>query len=332
MNISYCNINGGLSAAHIGQDTTLNWETGNIDADPLFAKPGYWGDINDPNMVVEPDDPNATWVDGDYHLKSEAGRWVSNSQSWVMDETTSPCIDRGDPNSPVGDEPDPNGGLVNMGAYGGTPEASMSIGLLPPFPPVAYWKLNETEGDIAYDSVAANDAVVFGDVVWQPEGGQVDGALSFDGTGNYVSTNFVLNPADGPFSVFAWIKGGGPGQVIISQTDGTGMGATWLSADPTDGKLMTRLMPPSTGLRIPPQPLVSEFVITDGNWHRIGFVWDGSNRILYVDEVEVAKDTQTGLGSSEGGLYIGAGKNLEPGSFFSGLIDDVRIYNRAVSP
>jgi hypothetical protein len=32
------------------------------------------------------------------------------------------------------------------------------------------------------------------------------------------------------------------------------------------------------------------------------------------------------------GLYIGAGKAMAPGTYFSGLIDDVRIYNRAVSP
>jgi hypothetical protein len=31
-------------------------------------------------------------------------------------------------------------------------------------------------------------------------------------------------------------------------------------------------------------------------------------------------------------IYIGAGATLEPGTFFSGLIDDVRIYNRAVKP
>ncbi|MHC4540615.1 MAG: hypothetical protein ACYS74_12665, partial [Planctomycetota bacterium] len=36
---------------------------------------------------------------------------------------------------------------------------------------VAHWALDEAEGDIAYDSVAVNDAVVFGDAVWQPEGG-----------------------------------------------------------------------------------------------------------------------------------------------------------------
>jgi hypothetical protein len=61
-------------------------------------------------------------------------------------------------------------------------------------------------------------------------------------------------------------------------------------------------------------------------------VRDGTNRILYGDDVEVAKDTQTGLVASMGGLYIGAGKRLETETFFSGLIDDVRIYNRAVKP
>jgi hypothetical protein len=64
----------------------------------------------------------------------------------------------------------------------------------------------------------------------------------------------------------------------------------------------------------------------------VGLTWDGSNRILYVDDLEVAKDTQAQLGGSSEGLYIGAGKNLESGSFFSGLIDDVRIYDRAVTP
>ncbi|MBN1806124.1 MAG: hypothetical protein JW837_12820 [Sedimentisphaerales bacterium] len=69
------------------------------------------------------------WVDGDYHLKSVYGRWDPNSESWVMDEVTSPCIDAGDPNSVVVDEPEPNGGRINMGVYGGTKEASKSNNL-----------------------------------------------------------------------------------------------------------------------------------------------------------------------------------------------------------
>ena len=194
---------------------------------------------------------------------------------------------------------------------------------------VAHWKLDETEGSIAYDSTSHNDGTLNGEPLWQPTGGKVDGALAFDGSDDYVSTDFVLNPADGPFSIFAWIKEGAPGQVIISQTNGAGTGRSWLCTDLSEGKLMTKLEGIGRGGNV---PIVSETVITDGNWHRVGFVWDGSDRILYADDAEVAKDKQPGLEGSAGGLYIGAGNNLEPGSFFSGLIDDVRIYNRAITP
>jgi hypothetical protein len=77
---------------------------GNIDVDPCFADP----------------------CNGDCHLKSQAGRWDPNTQSWVTDANTGLCIDAGDPNSPIGPEPFPNGGRINMGAYGGTTEASKS--------------------------------------------------------------------------------------------------------------------------------------------------------------------------------------------------------------
>jgi hypothetical protein len=82
-----------------------NWAGGGIASDPLFADAA-----ND-----------------DYHLKSEYGRWDSNTQQWMYDDVTSPCIDAGKP------DPDdwhnelwPHGGRINMGAYGGTPQASMS--------------------------------------------------------------------------------------------------------------------------------------------------------------------------------------------------------------
>jgi len=99
---------------------------GNLDVDPCFASPGYWADASDPSITVEPDDPNAVWIDGDYHLMSQAGRWDPETQTWIKDDVTSPCIDAGAPQSPIGYEPFPNGGYLNMGAYGGTAEASKS--------------------------------------------------------------------------------------------------------------------------------------------------------------------------------------------------------------
>jgi hypothetical protein len=125
ININYSDIQGGWSDVNDPCEAIV-WGEGNIDEDPLFASPGYWVDANDTSVIDESDDPNAIWINGDYHLKSEFGIWDPNSQNWVVDDVTSPCIDAGDPNSPVGDEPEPNGGRVNMGAYGGTEEASKS--------------------------------------------------------------------------------------------------------------------------------------------------------------------------------------------------------------
>jgi hypothetical protein len=100
---------------------------GNIDAEPIFADAGYWADVNDQAVVIEPNSPMAVWIDGDYHLKSQAGRWDPVAEGWLTDDVTSPCIDAGDPKSPIGDEPSPNGSRINMGAYGATTEASMSL-------------------------------------------------------------------------------------------------------------------------------------------------------------------------------------------------------------
>jgi hypothetical protein len=100
--------------------------TGNLDVDPLFA------------------DPN----NKDYHLKSQAGRWDSKNQNWINDAVTSPCIDAGDPNSPIGLEPFPNGGRINMGAYGGTAQASKSYFGSPPCETIVAGDIN---GDCKVD-------------------------------------------------------------------------------------------------------------------------------------------------------------------------------------
>ncbi len=188
---------------------------------------------------------------------------------------------------------------------------------------IAHWKLDETEGTVAADSLGDNDGIVTGVPLWRPKGGQVDGALELDGA-SFVATKSVLSPSDGPFSIFAWVKGGTPGQVVISQQEGV----NWLMADPATGALMTELQSGGRNSKA----LHSDAIITDGAWHCVGFTWDGSKRTLYVDGIAVAQDTQSDLAGSTGGLNIGAGSTLAPGTFWSGLIDDVWIYKCVVKP
>lgn len=85
---------------------------GNIGDDPLFADP----------------------LRGDFHLRSQRGRFMvfkgglgPAEELCVLDEDTSPCIDAGDPGIDFSAEPDPNGRRINMGAYGGTSQASASL-------------------------------------------------------------------------------------------------------------------------------------------------------------------------------------------------------------
>ncbi len=100
VNVQYCDV----------QDGVLS--EGNIDADPEFVSPCMWADSN-------------RFVPGDYHLKSTAGHWNPWACIWVLDDTNSPCIDAGDPNSPLDYEAlGQCGNVVNMGVYGGTLEAS----------------------------------------------------------------------------------------------------------------------------------------------------------------------------------------------------------------
>jgi hypothetical protein len=176
----------------------------------------------------------------------------------------------------------------------------------------------------AADSAGANDGTLMGNPTWQPTGGKVGGVLQLSGAPDFIMTKLARDPAEGPLSVFAWVKGGAPGQVILSQTGG----ANWLMAGSPDGALLTNLK--SAGRQ--GKALTCTVVITDGDWRRVGLSWDGTNRILYVDDVEVARDTQASLAGSAGNLSIGAGSPMTPGSFWKGLIDDVRIYDRVVIP
>jgi Tol biopolymer transport system component len=182
---------------------------------------------------------------------------------------------------------------------------------------IAHWKLDETEGTVAQDSAGDNDALFFGNPIWLPNMGQVNGALLMDGVDDWGITNPIQKLTDEPFRVFAWIKGGAPGQVVLSQSGGV----NWLCTDPL-GYLMTELK--SAGDN--GCSLISETVIADGEWHRIGLVWDGSDRTLYVDDVAVAEDTQDSLNGSTNSLYIGTGSTMQTGTYWSGMFDDVCIY------
>ena len=130
VNISNCVFSGGIfySGALSGLygDNNLFWGTsltdGNVRGSLSEIQSGrniFWhSTVANPQFADE--------GDGDFHPKSVMGRYDEASGNWVTDAVHSVLIDFGDRGAAVGDESEPNGGVVNVGAYGGTWQASRS--------------------------------------------------------------------------------------------------------------------------------------------------------------------------------------------------------------
>lgn len=117
--LSYCTL------SQLPDPNTVIWQGNNLlIGEPYFARPGLW--------EMESPSGHLVWHMGDYHLQSQGARW-DPQLAWVQDALTSPCIDAGDPETPLGSEPTPvslertdlSNTALNQGVYGGTPEASL---------------------------------------------------------------------------------------------------------------------------------------------------------------------------------------------------------------
>jgi len=106
------------SGANPNITNCIFWNNSIQDLFQCTASFSYFDQTTDPLF--------ADFAGGDYHLKSQRGRYWPAHNVWVLDSVSSPCIDGGDPNIFPANEPMPNGGRINMGAYGNTPYASMS--------------------------------------------------------------------------------------------------------------------------------------------------------------------------------------------------------------
>jgi hypothetical protein len=192
---------------------------------------------------------------------------------------------------------------------------------------VGHWKLDETSGNIAADSSGnGNNGTLYGNPTWQPTGGKLNGALQFDGVNDYVDCNnaSVLNIQD-KITLTCWIKVSAftrSWETILSKGDdsyrlcrsaGTGnsihFACTGTTLSGMDGRTN----------------------VTDNNWHHIAGVYDGSEAALYIDGVLDTAIPCTGqINSSTYNLFIGDNSQMR-GRYLTGLVDDVRIYSRALS-
>jgi len=203
--------------------------------------------------------------------------------------------------------------------------------------PVAHWDFDENSGTVAKDtSGSGNNGVLTNGPTWVP--GAKGSGLKFDGGDDYsvVSDNASLN-STGPFTVGAWIKpnlGGMSYGGIVSKMDknATGDEDGWtLRVDHTDNlEFFTR----NNSTINEHNYNISSY---DNKWLYVVGKYDGTNNILYVDGKQVSSVVND-YEPSPNPLYIGqytwgtVGDNDGGPYYFNGLIDDVKIYNYALTP
>jgi hypothetical protein len=198
---------------------------------------------------------------------------------------------------------------------------------------IGWWKLDETSGrDVADASGNGNiGKILNGQPRWQASGGKIGGALLFDGKGDWVHVANESNfDCTSEVTVAAWIKVNRfdkDYQAIIAKGDSAWRIQRNQGADSIEFAC--------SGLKIPSGNqyggLYGEKSVNDGKWHHVAGVYNGEKMILYVDGKEDASQPASGpIANNDEPVYIG--ENVEmTGRFWNGLIDDVRVYNYALS-
>ena len=225
--------------------------------------------------------------------------------------------------------------IVGLAFFSGRSSAQTCV--TPPSGMIAWWTLDETSGIIANDSVGTEPAAYFGTPGPVQVPGEVAGALQFNG-----STDFLSAPnsplwqfGSNDFTVELWANFAAPpggslgdyGDVFIGDDDGPGSRNKWFFA--VSGGLLhftvynTADPPPNYYLAQAP------FAPVLGQWYHLAVTKEGTNYTIYVKGQEVSSEVSTQpIGNPTASLTIGQAENF----FMNGLLDEISIYNRALSP
>ncbi|MHC4487073.1 MAG: LamG domain-containing protein [Planctomycetota bacterium] len=186
---------------------------------------------------------------------------------------------------------------------------------------IGWWKLDEGQGTIAFDSSGLDNHGTLG-----PEGdpkwviGHFGGALELDGNDDYVAIDGTATYiTDNDFSVSAWIKTTqtGDGNVVASNSGG--------GHDFVFGVINGNLLVEADSINeYPPK-------IADNQWHHIAYVRKGTTAYAYSDGVQVGTETPSGNPSGQTRWSIGQEWDSGPSDEYNGIVDDVQIFNRPLT-
>jgi len=196
---------------------------------------------------------------------------------------------------------------------------------------VGHWKFDEGSGTTAYDSSGnSNNGTLVNGPVWVD--GKLGKALSFDGVDDYLYVNDtpILKPA--AITVEAWFKRSAHDSydAIVSKWDHLTGNREYQIDIGTFSTNRISWMISSNGYDC--TPLTSSTTISDDIWYHIVGTYNGSRMILYVNGMEENSTSYSnGINGGNSQLRIGHSYDGTSGYYFNGIIDEVKIYNRALS-
>lgn len=192
---------------------------------------------------------------------------------------------------------------------------------------VGRWTFDEGKGSLASDvSGRDNHGTIMGGAKWIE--GRMGGALQFDGTDDFVSIpNESAFDITGAVTVSAWIRVESftnPWQAIVTKGD-----RAWrlhrANETKSVGFACSDLSREQVG------DLFGKQDVADGKWHHVAGVLDGTKASIFVDgALDASADSSPTISINDYAVLIGANAQVE-GRLFHGHIDDVRIYDRALS-
>ncbi|MEK7067460.1 MAG: LamG-like jellyroll fold domain-containing protein, partial [Patescibacteria group bacterium] len=188
-----------------------------------------------------------------------------------------------------------------------------------------HWGFDETSGTSASDSSGNGRSGNLRNGPAWISGGKVGGALSFDGIDDYVYANLPASDFINNISISIWVKTGSASQSILGFTNNLPIG--WVHDKElfidAAGKVNFRFYPQGT--------IQSTLSINDGNWHHIAALYALDNSMqMYIDSIPQALLSAQGQSASYGG-YFTVGIQSQDYGYFNGIIDEVKIFNYALS-
>jgi len=209
---------------------------------------------------------------------------------------------------------------------------------------VAHWRFDETSGTIAHDASGnGHDGTIIGEPKWSA--GKIGGALEFNGTGDVVDLGAfdVVGPG---ITLAGWLKPNGFGindSRVLTKADEWGENNHWwmLSTIAEAGEIRLRFRLKTTDGQNTATLIADSGVLEIGEWQHAAATWDGTTMRLYLNGEEVGSTAKGGdavatdasvkasIGSQPPDAYATDISHID--KFFDGFLDDVRLYNGALT-